>query len=135
MKLFASTETLDYLASIAASNKEIDNISRLLHEFVGNDTARDRQARQAAQSAITGQFKTTDYERQMKLNPERVPGTCEWFCGHAIFRNWLEGDSRFLLASADPGCGKSTLARHLIENVFPQHDASTNVSTVVSPIK
>ena len=50
----------------------------------------------------------------------RVEGTCEWFLNHENFRKWLEQDSGPLLVSADPGCGKSVLARYLIDEGLPR---------------
>ncbi|KAJ5748094.1 uncharacterized protein N7511_009790 [Penicillium nucicola] len=50
----------------------------------------------------------------------RLEGTCEWFLNHQNFRRWLEQDSGPLLVSADPGCGKSVLAKHLIEDKLPR---------------
>lgn len=81
---------------------------------------------------LVGSLSTSDYNRQMKLNPTRVHGTCEWFCNHETFKKWLRRDSGLLLVSADPGCGKSTLARHLIEEVLPQQNPDCKVSCFAS---
>jgi hypothetical protein len=59
----------------------------------------------------------------MRFNPEIVPGTCEWFRSHDKFIQWQNATKGMLLVSADPGCGKSVLARHVIENLLPA-DAS-----------
>ncbi|KAF2678195.1 hypothetical protein K458DRAFT_436094 [Lentithecium fluviatile CBS 122367] len=60
------------------------------------------------------------YEGRKNLNHERVPGTCEWFTGHELFRHWNESeDARLLWVSADPGCGKSILAKYLVDRVLP----------------
>ncbi|KIN06938.1 hypothetical protein OIDMADRAFT_185267, partial [Oidiodendron maius Zn] len=50
----------------------------------------------------------------------RVHGTCEWFLNHEHFRSWLKQDSGPLLVSADPGCGKSVLAKYLIDDGLPR---------------
>jgi hypothetical protein len=50
---------------------------------------------------------------------ERVEGTCMWFLQHAHFLEWIKQDSGPLLVSADPGCGKSVLAKYLIDHVLP----------------
>ncbi|EFX05479.1 ankyrin repeat-containing protein [Grosmannia clavigera kw1407] len=55
---------------------------------------------------------------------ERVAGTCQWFLGHENFKKWLEQDSGPLLVSADPGCGKSVLARYLIDHELPKTKAA-----------
>ena len=62
------------------------------------------------------QHLSTSYREQKDFNPERVPGTCEWFLDNEKFRTWRSAtDSRLLWVSAGPGCGKSVLARCLID--------------------
>ena len=51
---------------------------------------------------------------------ERVEGTCQWFLDHDHYRKWLGQDSGPLLVSADPGCGKSVLAKYLIDHELPR---------------
>lgn len=52
---------------------------------------------------------------------KRVEGTCMWFLEHEHFQSWLRQDSGPLLVSADPGCGKSVLARYLIDDYLPKY--------------
>jgi ankyrin repeat domain-containing protein 50 len=62
-------------------------------------------------------LRTTAYEYTMEKNPERVPGTCEWFLHHPKYCEWLdEPASNLLWVTADPGCGKSVLSRFLIQD-------------------
>ncbi|KAI9774707.1 MAG: hypothetical protein M1839_001668 [Geoglossum umbratile] len=62
-------------------------------------------------------LRTTVYEETMQSNPDRVPGTCEWFLRHPKYCEWLyEPSSSLLWATADPGCGKSVLSKFLIED-------------------
>ncbi|KAK2788475.1 hypothetical protein FQN53_003621 [Emmonsiellopsis sp. PD_33] len=64
-------------------------------------------------------LKTCDYQEAKDRNRRRVEGTCEWFTGHPRFRQWLETEGSALLwVSADPGCGKSVLARYLIDELL-----------------
>ena len=51
---------------------------------------------------------------------DRVDGTCKWFLNHENFQTWLEQDSGPLLVSADPGCGKSVLAKYLVDDRLPR---------------
>ncbi|KAJ5291436.1 hypothetical protein N7478_000687 [Penicillium angulare] len=60
------------------------------------------------------------YEWYKERAGDRVEGTCMWFLKHANFQGWLERESGPLLVSADPGCGKSVLARYLIDNILPR---------------
>ncbi|KAH7173109.1 hypothetical protein DER46DRAFT_596919 [Fusarium sp. MPI-SDFR-AT-0072] len=51
---------------------------------------------------------------------ERVEDTCMWFLKHEHFQTWLNQESGPLLVSADPGCGKSVLAKYLIDHGLPR---------------
>ncbi|KAH7111571.1 ankyrin repeat-containing domain protein [Dactylonectria macrodidyma] len=51
---------------------------------------------------------------------ERVEGTCLWLLKHKHFQSWLEQESGPLLVTADPGCGKSVLAKYLIDHGLPR---------------
>jgi ankyrin repeat domain-containing protein 50 len=63
---------------------------------------------------------TCPYEDRKDRNNERVPGTCDWFTDDSRFKNWNEGKTSSLLwVSADPGCGKSVLARYLVDKILP----------------
>ena len=61
-------------------------------------------------------LRTSDYERYKDRNPEHVEGTCNWFLGHPNYTNWRDNTGPSLLwVSADPGCGKSVLAKFLVD--------------------
>lgn len=52
-----------------------------------------------------------------------MEGTCVWFTNHRLFSRWQHSESSCLLwVSANPGCGKSVLARHLVDSVLPTND-------------
>ncbi|KAF2818280.1 purine and uridine phosphorylase [Ophiobolus disseminans] len=63
--------------------------------------------------------KDATYEWFKDRIEERVPGTCNWLTDHENFKQWLKQDSGLLLVSADPGCGKSVLAKYLIDHFLP----------------
>jgi hypothetical protein len=66
------------------------------------------------------------YRDRKERNSERVPGTCEWFTNHSRFQDWNKNQSSSLLwVSADPGCGKSVLAKYLIDQVLPSTSKRT----------
>lgn len=51
------------------------------------------------------------------MNPERAEGTCQCVLSHPRYIEWANNTQDALLwISADPGCGKSVLARSLIDN-------------------
>lgn len=57
----------------------------------------------------------------MDRNPPRVPDTCDWLLRHEKYLNWITVDSGSLLwVSADPGCGKSVLAKFLVTHLREQ---------------
>ncbi|KEY74727.1 hypothetical protein S7711_05474 [Stachybotrys chartarum IBT 7711] len=60
------------------------------------------------------------YEWYKDRVENRVEGTSEWFLNHESFKHWVEQDSGLLLVSADPGCGKSVLAKYLIDDLLPR---------------
>ena len=71
----------------------------------------------------------SDYKSDKEFVSKRVPGTCEWFLQDDRFLNWRDSDtSRLLWVSAGPGCGKSVLARTLIDE--RQVCADTTNSTI-----
>ncbi|OQV10037.1 hypothetical protein CLAIMM_14092 [Cladophialophora immunda] len=71
-------------------------------------------------------FKVGSYEAQKNINPDRVAGTCQWVLTHPQYLRWLENARDDLLwISADPGCGKSVLAKSLIGNELRHTDQHT----------
>ena len=61
-------------------------------------------------------LRTSDYESHKERNPDRVEGTCRWFLEHPHFQYWWKSQkSNLLWVSADPGCGKSVLAKSLVD--------------------
>lgn len=73
-------------------------------------------------------FKTSTYEQYKNINPNRAEGTCRWILESSQYRSWLESSNHDLLwISADPGCGKSVLAKSLVDE-----DLMTSTSAPVS---
>lgn len=68
---------------------------------------------------LTDDSRDATYEWYKSQVKERAADTCLWFLKNENFQEWLEGESGVLLVSADPGCGKSVLAKYLIEDVLP----------------
>ncbi|CAG8248281.1 unnamed protein product [Penicillium salamii] len=62
-------------------------------------------------------FKRSNYEEQKNVNPCRAEGTCQWALQSSEYIRWLTSSHNDLLwVSADPGCGKSVLARSIIDD-------------------
>lgn len=82
-------------------------------------TQDEKELKEKRDNVIQGLYKM-HYETAKDRNPDRVPGTCEWFVSHGQFKQWRDSTtSCFLLVSADPGSGKSVLAKYLIDEVLP----------------
>ncbi|KAF2181465.1 purine and uridine phosphorylase [Zopfia rhizophila CBS 207.26] len=69
---------------------------------------------------LTKSTEDTTYEWFKDRVEDRVQGTCMWFLEHDHFQEWLKQESGPLLVSADPGCGKSVLAKYLIDHGLPR---------------
>lgn len=69
--------------------------------------------------------KDNPYEWYKDRIKERVKGTCKWFLNQADFEDWTRRDSGLLIVTADPGCGKSVLAKYLIEHELPTRLSAT----------
>lgn len=84
-------------------------------------SARDEKAKKFLKMLYT-----CPYRDRKERNGERVPNTCEWFTSHSLFQNWVKTDrSSLLWVSADPGCGKSVLAKYLVDHVLPSTSKRT----------
>jgi hypothetical protein len=69
---------------------------------------------------LTTSSRDVTYEWYKDRLEERVEGTCMWFLKHKHFQMWLKQGSGPLLVTADPGCGKSVLAKYLIDHGLPR---------------
>lgn len=89
----------------------------------GTDTTQVDTARRVS---VLKTLYTSPYRDRKERNPDRVTGTCEWFVAHECFQQWRESPlSSMLLVSADPGCGKSVLARYLVDSELPTTESRT----------
>lgn len=68
---------------------------------------------------LTDGSRDTTYEWYKDRVKDRVEDTCLWFLRHEHFQKWLKQDFGPLLVTADPGCGKSVLAKYLIDHGLP----------------
>ncbi|CAI7647886.1 unnamed protein product [Penicillium discolor] len=126
-------ELLGYIPTthVSQENLVVDICSSLKEEIEGTNKRLDRAYDQQEQyhneqktRALTDQqqrchqvFKVTNYEEQKNINPQRVEGTCQWALQSPEYNRWWESRCNDLLwVSADPGCGKSVLARSIIDD-------------------
>ncbi|KAK4077918.1 uncharacterized protein Triagg1_3612 [Trichoderma aggressivum f. europaeum] len=79
---------------------------------------KDRECHQLFR--LTSGNKDTTYEWYKEQVEIRVKDTCLWFLNHEYYQEWLNQESGLLLITADPGCGKSVLAKYLIDHGLPR---------------
>ncbi|KAH7007605.1 hypothetical protein EDB80DRAFT_718891 [Ilyonectria destructans] len=83
-------------------------------------------AEKRRRSTLLQRLYAVPYRDRKDRNPDRVPGTCEWFTTHPLFQAFAESErSSLLWVSADPGCGKSVLAKYLVDDWLPSTEART----------
>ena len=76
-------------------------------------------SRQEGISHVLKILKTSDYEGVKMSSTTRVSGTCEWFVQNLDYQKWRQKTGKSILwYSADPGCGKTVLARYLVDEVY-----------------
>ncbi|UKZ73418.1 hypothetical protein TrVFT333_001065 [Trichoderma virens FT-333] len=113
---------------IASSEEQSPHRSALYPQHgLGREVEAHRDPiRKAKELDILRKLYKSQYEDRKDRNPIRTEGTCEWFVAHRLFREWQENkESTTLWVSADPGCGKSVLAKHLIDSVLPSTASRT----------
>jgi ankyrin repeat protein len=76
---------------------------------------REEIDKQSEEQKCLQALRTSNYEQFKDRNPGRLEGTCKWFLQHERFLDWQQSSSGLLWVSADPGCGKSVLAKSLID--------------------
>ncbi|KAJ5183229.1 hypothetical protein N7492_000845 [Penicillium capsulatum] len=99
---------------IRGTNQRLDGIK----------SQQDQHHREQTEIVMTGQqqschqtFKVANYTEQKNINPKRAEGTCQWALQSPEYIRWSKSNSNdFLWVSADPGCGKSVLARSIIDD-------------------
>ncbi|KAL0777468.1 hypothetical protein CaCOL14_006986 [Colletotrichum acutatum] len=67
----------------------------------------------------------TDYDAQLRNTKARLSNTCEWFRQNSGYQEWLGSAEGLLLLCADAGCGKSVIAKYLVEGLLPKEDSTS----------
>ncbi|KAF2732010.1 purine and uridine phosphorylase, partial [Polyplosphaeria fusca] len=122
-KVEAEKKVNDVLSDLQETVKANHNIARQQLEIqreMGKQKLSEKQNECLQLFRLTKSTEDATYEWYKDRVEDRVEGTCMWFLEHKHFQDWLKQESGPLLVSADPGCGKSVLAKHLIDCVLPQ---------------
>ena len=118
-KLFSDDKNHQFFSQNLCSWKQSIGIYERMLELAESSQIREQLNRQDDRE--TNLLRTlsppeSDYKRDKNVNSARVAGTCEWFFEDERFLKWRDSKSSELLwVSAGPGCGKSVLARALID--------------------
>ncbi|PGH01089.1 hypothetical protein GX51_05404, partial [Blastomyces parvus] len=113
------SDVLSGLHEVAAEHRDIAQKQLELQQDIAKQTLSDKQKTCLRLFRLTKSTEDTTYEWYKDRVEDRVEGTCEWFLRHHNFQEWLKQESGLLLVTADPGCGKSVLAKYLIDCELP----------------
>ncbi|RSL95783.1 hypothetical protein CDV31_013754, partial [Fusarium ambrosium] len=102
-----------------ATLREISESRKLLLDICGLLQQQKEQTQRQFEDekeAKLLQLLPSNYSDGKDFNPKRVDDTCRWFLNDPDFLSWRsKKESSLLWLSASPGCGKSVLARCLID--------------------
>ncbi|GKU22800.1 unnamed protein product [Fusarium langsethiae] len=106
----------DYGAGKRSFTRVCSHLEEMINDLVKNEVSYHTNLSYDQQLECLRGFYHKNYESYRERNPDRVAGTCEWFLRHPEYREWRNKEASSLLwVSADPGCGKSVLAKFLVE--------------------
>ena len=118
---FAKELLLHVPKSDVETGRRIDKVLETVRSSVDklNDKLSQAETRTRTEKVnnLLQQLNRHPHEERKNRNLQRVAGTCKWFTNHKLFQQWLK-DGTSLWVTADPGCGKSVLARYLIDVVL-----------------
>lgn len=131
---YGTREMVCHLESIAKVAKGWGAMANELSELVERMKRQEEEAevqkmraqveaearRDRRRSDLIARFSTTLYSSHLENVTAHLPGTCKWFRKNSKYTQWVhDSNHNILLVSAEPGCGKSVLARYLIEEELP----------------
>ncbi|KAJ6439188.1 NACHT domain-containing protein [Purpureocillium lavendulum] len=105
---------------VAQAQLDVETSQLRAQEDFAKERLSDKEAACHQAFRLTADGSDSTYEWYKGRVEDRVEGTCLWFLEHEHFQSWLKQDSGPLLVSADPGCGKSVLAKYLIDEYLPR---------------
>ncbi|GKZ61127.1 hypothetical protein AnigIFM49718_007833 [Aspergillus niger] len=115
MKIDFRTQVLDVLKSIRSTSVQMQD---------GLASELNRQFAVRQQSKLIAKFRLDQahlnidaYHAYYEAISHPLPGTTEGFRGHRVYQEWESGSTHSLLVVANPGTGKSVLAKSLHETL------------------
>ncbi|KAI9933188.1 hypothetical protein AWENTII_002788 [Aspergillus wentii] len=124
-----SAGILEAVNKLQQSTEENTNISKKNLEVQQDirDELTDHGKKCLQLFRLASEDRDDTYEWYKNKVENRLEGTCNWFLSQAHYTNWLKQDSGLLMVSADPGCGKSVLAKHLVDSRFDAEQPSATI--------
>ncbi|KAL2817926.1 ankyrin repeat-containing domain protein [Aspergillus cavernicola] len=100
----------------AVTLKQLAQVERIGNSLDTSAQRKEIRYKDDQQSKCLQFFDVLPYLSYKNRNPDRVAGSCRWVLESSQYRNWLDRQQDDLLwISADPGCGKSVLAKAIID--------------------
>ena len=123
--LDGSAQRFTPLIRDADVKRRLEEIQQSVNEI---KTSKATSEREKEMKKFLHKLYTCPYQDRKDRNESRVPGTCNWFTSHDKFCEWEKSDhSSLLWVSADPGCGKSVLAKYLVDEFLPNSKRTRTV--------
>ncbi|KAL2825287.1 ankyrin repeat-containing domain protein [Aspergillus cavernicola] len=92
-----------------------------------NRRTKAANAQSDEQKRYLAMFETSEYEEFKDINRDSAAGTCQWALEDSKYTCWTDNHRNDILwVSADPGCGKSVLARKIVSIHSSVSDPSVN---------
>ncbi|KUL85707.1 hypothetical protein ZTR_08454 [Talaromyces verruculosus] len=113
-------DTLSSLNEVAQENRDIAREQLQCQKDLVKEMLSKEEQQCHQLFRLTTNSRDATYEWYKDRVEERVKDTCLWFLEHEHFQGWLNQVSGPLLVTADPGCGKSVLAKYLIDHALPR---------------
>ncbi|EXL39845.1 hypothetical protein FOCG_17555 [Fusarium oxysporum f. sp. radicis-lycopersici 26381] len=113
-------DVLSGLQGVAEEHRDIAKEQLKAQKDIAKERLSEEKQKCHQLFRLTTGSRDVTYEWYKDRVEERVEDTCMWFFKHEHFQTWLSQESGPLLVTADPGCGKSVLAKYLIDHGLPR---------------
>ncbi|CAG8262749.1 unnamed protein product [Penicillium salamii] len=141
------------VVNVCSLKEDLESIRQRLDQAYAQEARHhDEQKTRASadqQKKCHQAFKICSYTEQKDINPTKAEGTCQWALQSSEYLRWIHSNHGDLLwISADPGCGKSVLARSIIDGYmhtpspavticyffFKENEQQNNLATALSSV-
>ncbi|KAH8123061.1 ankyrin repeat-containing domain protein [Trichoderma asperelloides] len=114
------SDTLSGLYEVTEEHRDIAKEQLQMQKDLAAERLSEKEKQCHQLFRLTSDYEDATYEWYKDRIEERAENTCLWFLEHENFQKWINQESGPLLVTADPGCGKSVLAKYLIDHKLPQ---------------